>query len=191
MSEPTPSRVSSQESSVVNGHAGPPAVAGGGGAMNATWIAAWASSRPASSSRTSMVGLRSATSVPAVRSPRPSAVGRASSGPNGPLVGRRYRTCSRLASRRRSSRTSGMGDRDQRLGPLPQAQPEQLGDAPLGHDRPDVGPRRDDAGALAEGRRRSARRSRRPPSTGRAMIERPSGASAAPRMKSIWPPTPE
>jgi hypothetical protein len=26
---------------------------------------------------------------------------------------------------------------------------------------------------------------------GRAMIARPSGASAAPRMKSIWPPTPE
>ena len=44
-----------------------------------------------------------------------------------------------------------MGDRDQRLGALAQALSEELGDAPLGHDRADVGAGRDDAGALAQG----------------------------------------
>ena len=58
-----------------------------------------------------------------------------------------------------------VGDRDQRLGALAQALAEQLRDAPLGDDGPDVGARRDDAGALLERRRRSARPCRRPRST--------------------------
>ena len=42
----------------------------------------------------------------------------------------------------------GVGDRDERLGPLADALAEQLGDAPLGDDGPDVRAGRDDAGAL-------------------------------------------
>ena len=59
----------------------------------------------------------------------------------------------------------GMGDVDQGGGPFAKASSEQLGDAPLGHDRPDMGARCHDAGPgsqrgviLREG---SARRGRR------------------------------
>ena len=40
----------------------------------------------------------------------------------------------------------GMSDADQGGGPLAKASSEQLGDAPLGHDGPDMGARRHDAG---------------------------------------------
>ena len=70
------------------------------------------------------------------------------------------------------------------------AAPEQLSDAVLRHDRPNVGSARHHSGARREHARRSARPCRRRPR--RKRDDGPAlSASAAPRMKSIWPPTPE
>jgi hypothetical protein len=54
VSRPIPSRVKSQDPLVENGHSGPPAVAGGDGAMNATCMSACANRKPANTRRTSM-----------------------------------------------------------------------------------------------------------------------------------------
>ena len=83
-----------------------------------------------------------------------------------------------------------MRDRDERPRALAERSALQLGDAVLGHHGPDVGAGGHDPGALLQGGDDAgdgALGGRR----GSAMMARPSAARAAPRMKSIWPPTPE
>lgn len=84
----------------------------------------------------------------------------------------------------------GVSDGDERGGALADAAAEQLDHVVLGDHGADVRAAGDHAGALREHR---GVRETFPPAAvdGRAMIARPSGARAAPRMKSICPPTPE
>lgn len=84
---------------------------------------------------------------------------------------------------------AGVGDGDERPCALGDAAAVELGDALLGDDRLDVATGRDDAGA---GWSVAVIREIRPSAAvaGSAMIARPSSASAAPRTKFIWPPTP-
>ena len=84
----------------------------------------------------------------------------------------------------------GMGDADEGRRPFSLAPPEQLGHAELGHDGPGVGPGRDHAGARRQRPDDARDGAAARPWPGRAMMARPSLARAAPRMKSIWPPTP-
>ena len=82
------------------------------------------------------------------------------------------------------------GQRDERFGPLPQRQPEQVHRAVLGHDPVHVArvvttP----APGLSEGTMRET--VPRAAVAGNAMIGMPPFDSAEPRMKSICPPMPE
>ena len=84
----------------------------------------------------------------------------------------------------------GMGDLDERSGAFIDALSEELRDAELGHDRPHVGARRDHTCARLEGC--SDTRDGPTSSGGRQRDDGTAlGGEAAPRMKSICPPTPE
>ena len=83
-----------------------------------------------------------------------------------------------------------VGDGDECMGTLPHAAPEQLGNPILGDDSPHMRPAGDHAGTL--GQHRADPRDRAPGGRRRQRDDgAPPGASAAPRMKSTWPPTPE
>ena len=83
-----------------------------------------------------------------------------------------------------------VGDRDERLGALAQADAAQVGDAVLGDDVVDVGAHGGDRGARARAPRRCGDTAPFFAVDGKAMIALPSRLRAAPRTKSTWPPMP-